>query len=355
MAQIALLQRHPCHHRRRPAARRHRAAARRGLGRLRRRRARRVPARPSATPAGRCSATPASGSARRSCWPRSPTARAPQDPLLTGEVTGLEADYDGTGTFTVIRGYDLGHRLLRQRRVAGVPQHDAPPTSPASWRPQDRVPIGRIQPTKTVYEFITQANVTDWDFLAPARRRERDGDVPRRRGQVPVRQPRPGVRRSRRRARRATRARTSWRPARDILRCRAAVTSADQVADGRGARLGRDDQEDPRRPSRPRPPTRVSHRHHTRRGRRQVRARRRWSRPTRRTTSRREVKNAADALADDVTAAFAELEVTAARQPQAAPRRPRRPRRRRRPLRGQVHGDRRPPHLRATAGTTRRS
>lgn len=39
-------------------------------------------------------------------------------PLLTGEVTGMETDYDGTGTFTVIRGYDMGHRLMRQRRVA---------------------------------------------------------------------------------------------------------------------------------------------------------------------------------------------------------------------------------------------
>jgi len=47
------------------------------------------------------------------------------DRLLTGEVTGLEVDYDGTGTFAVIRGYDLGHRLLRQRRVSAFRNQSA--------------------------------------------------------------------------------------------------------------------------------------------------------------------------------------------------------------------------------------
>ncbi|HSX99611.1 MAG TPA: type IV secretion protein Rhs, partial [Streptomyces sp.] len=40
------------------------------------------------------------------------------NPVFTGEVTGMETDYDGTGTFTVVRGYDAGHRLMRVRRVA---------------------------------------------------------------------------------------------------------------------------------------------------------------------------------------------------------------------------------------------
>ncbi|GAA3149429.1 VgrG-related protein [Streptomyces echinatus] len=87
------------------------------------------------------------------------------DPLLTGEVTGLEADYDGTGTFTVIRGYDAGHRLLRQRRVAAYRNQSASDIA-RKLAQQDGLPIGRIQPTRTVYEFISQSNVTDWDFLA---------------------------------------------------------------------------------------------------------------------------------------------------------------------------------------------
>jgi phage protein D len=87
------------------------------------------------------------------------------DPLFTGEVTGLEADYAGTGTFTVIRGYDYGHRLMRQRRVAAYRNQSASDIA-RKLAAQDGVPIGKIQSTKTVYEFISQANVTDWDFLA---------------------------------------------------------------------------------------------------------------------------------------------------------------------------------------------
>lgn len=87
------------------------------------------------------------------------------DPLLTGEVTGLEADYDGTGTFTVIRGYDVGHRLLRQRRVAAYRNQSASDIA-RRLASQDGVPIGRVESTRTVYQFISQSNVTDWDFLA---------------------------------------------------------------------------------------------------------------------------------------------------------------------------------------------
>ncbi|MFI0716894.1 VgrG-related protein [Streptomyces inhibens] len=87
------------------------------------------------------------------------------DTLLTGEITGLEADYDGTGTFTVIRGYDAGHRLMRQRRVAAYRNQSASDIA-KKLAARDGVPIGTIQSTKTVYEFISQSNVTDWDFLA---------------------------------------------------------------------------------------------------------------------------------------------------------------------------------------------
>lgn len=87
------------------------------------------------------------------------------DTLLTGEITGFEADYDGTGTFTVIRGYDSGHRLMRRRRVAAYRNQSASDIA-RKLAARDGVPIGTIQSTKTVYEFISQSNVTDWDFLA---------------------------------------------------------------------------------------------------------------------------------------------------------------------------------------------
>ncbi|MET8461400.1 VgrG-related protein [Streptomyces parvulus] len=87
------------------------------------------------------------------------------NPLLTGEVTGMEADYDGTGSFTVIRGYDYGHRLMRQRRVAAYRNQKASDIA-RKLVAMDGVSIGRIQPTKGTYAFISQSNVTDWDFLS---------------------------------------------------------------------------------------------------------------------------------------------------------------------------------------------
>ncbi|MEU8707602.1 VgrG-related protein [Streptomyces sp. NPDC048565] len=86
-------------------------------------------------------------------------------PLLTGEVTGMEADYDGTGSFTVVRGYDFGHRLMRQRRVAAYRNQTASDIA-RKLVGLDGVPVGRIQSTKGAYGFISQSNITDWDFLA---------------------------------------------------------------------------------------------------------------------------------------------------------------------------------------------
>ncbi|MGC9378178.1 VgrG-related protein [Streptomyces sp. MH13] len=86
-------------------------------------------------------------------------------PLLTGEVTAMEADYDGTGSFTVIRGYDFGHRMMRQRRVAAYRNQKASDIA-RKLAEMDGVSVGRIQSTKGMYGFISQSNVTDWDFLS---------------------------------------------------------------------------------------------------------------------------------------------------------------------------------------------
>ncbi|MFC4909634.1 VgrG-related protein [Actinomadura gamaensis] len=85
-------------------------------------------------------------------------------PLFTGEVTALEADCDGTGKYSVIRGHDPGHRLLRQRRVEGYVNMTASDIA-RRLAGRDGLKIGKIDSTTTVYELITQPNVTDWDFL----------------------------------------------------------------------------------------------------------------------------------------------------------------------------------------------
>lgn len=66
---------------------------------------------------------------------------------------------------TVIRGYDGGHRMLRQRRVIGYRNMTASDIA-RKLAGQDKLKIGNIDATKGIYEYITQANVTDWDFLS---------------------------------------------------------------------------------------------------------------------------------------------------------------------------------------------
>jgi phage protein D len=86
------------------------------------------------------------------------------EPLITGEVTALEAEADPTGTHTVVRGYDKSHRLFHGRvtetytnvTLADVARKVA---GRAGLQP------GRIDATPTVYPHISQGNVSDWQFL----------------------------------------------------------------------------------------------------------------------------------------------------------------------------------------------
>ncbi|MFF0433562.1 VgrG-related protein [Streptomyces sp. NPDC004327] len=96
------------------------------------------------------------------------------EPMLTGEVTAVEVDAaPGHGRYLILRGYDPGHRLLRNRRIEGYPNMTA---SDIARRLAARcgIPVGRIDATPTVYELATQPNITDWDFLS---RLARENDV----------------------------------------------------------------------------------------------------------------------------------------------------------------------------------
>ncbi|MET8949942.1 VgrG-related protein [Streptomyces sp. NPDC004393] len=86
-------------------------------------------------------------------------------PLLIGEVTALEADADGIGRSLIVRGYDPGHRLLRNRRVAGYPNMTAADIV-RRLAAQNGLEVGTIDATPAVYELATQPNLTDWDFLS---------------------------------------------------------------------------------------------------------------------------------------------------------------------------------------------
>lgn len=84
--------------------------------------------------------------------------------LLAGEVTALEKEFDGTGTFTVVRGLDKSHRLTRGRRVASYCQMTVSDVVRKVARTAG-LDVGKIDPTTAVHPQISQGNLTDWMFL----------------------------------------------------------------------------------------------------------------------------------------------------------------------------------------------
>ena len=90
--------------------------------------------------------------------------------LITGEVTSLEAEYDTTGSHTIVRGYDHSHRLHRGRRTESYRNvTDADVVRTVAQRAN--LQVGTIQSSQPTHEYVSQANLSDWDFLK-ARARE---------------------------------------------------------------------------------------------------------------------------------------------------------------------------------------
>ena len=84
--------------------------------------------------------------------------------LIKGEITGFEAEYDASRLRTVLRGYDLSHRLHRGRRTEtyrNVTDSDIARTVAS----RASLPVGQIDPTSGTFDHVSQANQSDWDFL----------------------------------------------------------------------------------------------------------------------------------------------------------------------------------------------
>jgi len=85
-------------------------------------------------------------------------------PLMTGEVTALEAEHDAGGTYTIVRGYDQSHRLLRGRRTETYT--DVTYADVARKIAQlANLQTGTIDATPVVHVHVSQGNASDWDFL----------------------------------------------------------------------------------------------------------------------------------------------------------------------------------------------
>ena len=87
-----------------------------------------------------------------------------------GEVTAIEAEYDALGARAIVRGYDHSHRLHRGRRTEtyrNVKDSDIA----AQIARRAGVQVGTVDDSRTTHEHVSQANVSDWEFLQ-ARARE---------------------------------------------------------------------------------------------------------------------------------------------------------------------------------------
>lgn len=148
-------------------------------------------------------------------------------PLVSGEVTALEVELDGTGTYTVIRGLDHSHRLFRGRSTETYQQVTAGDVV-RKVAARAGVAVGTVASTTVVHEHISQGNATDWQFLqglaadAGCQLSVVDGKLnfgrPTRSAQAPAPGGEPGT------------DPLVLQHGTDLLRLRATVTSAEQVS-----------------------------------------------------------------------------------------------------------------------------
>ena len=92
------------------------------------------------------------------------TGAEDERPLLTGDVVAVECEYDGLGARVVVRGYARSHRLHRARQTRVF--RDVTDSDIVKQVAQEvRLDLGDIEATSEVHPHITQANVSDWEFL----------------------------------------------------------------------------------------------------------------------------------------------------------------------------------------------
>jgi phage protein D/phage baseplate assembly protein gpV len=147
------------------------------------------------------------------------------EPLITAEVTALEAEFDATGTFTVVRGYDPAHRLFRGRRTETYTQVTA---SDVAKKVAQRagLTLGTVDATSTVFDHVSQAGVSDWEFL-DGLAREIGHEVAVKDGKFEFRAPKPAKDAPAPKSEQAEP--LLLRQGTDLVRFRSVVTSAEQV------------------------------------------------------------------------------------------------------------------------------
>ena len=99
-----------------------------------------------------------------------PLERDVPDQLLTGEITGVDGDWDATGSHVVVRGYDLSHRLNRGR-ITDVYRNVTDTDIVRKLAGRAQLTVSKADESTIVHEHVSQVNLSDWEF-AMARARE---------------------------------------------------------------------------------------------------------------------------------------------------------------------------------------
>lgn len=85
-------------------------------------------------------------------------------PLVVGEVTAIEFEYDFDGAKTTIRGLDFSHMLFRGKKTRFFEDMLASEIVEAILA-ENGVAPGEIVPSDDPIEYIVQAGTTDWQFI----------------------------------------------------------------------------------------------------------------------------------------------------------------------------------------------
>ncbi|MFE3933408.1 VgrG-related protein [Streptomyces goshikiensis] len=92
------------------------------------------------------------------------TEQANEVSLFTGEVTAVESEVDGTGTYTVIRAMDYTHRMNREPRVDSYREQSTSQIASKILK-RSGLFLGSPFPPNTRYPHLSQLHQTDWELL----------------------------------------------------------------------------------------------------------------------------------------------------------------------------------------------
>jgi phage protein D len=84
--------------------------------------------------------------------------------LIAGEVTSIEGTFERLTFYTVVRGYDLTHRLQRTRQTRTFMNMNDSDIATQVATDYGLEP-GQIDPSSTLHEHLGQCDQTDWEFL----------------------------------------------------------------------------------------------------------------------------------------------------------------------------------------------